>query len=279
MMADREGRLEDRPKRIKGELFPYDSIDVEPLLAELEQWGFIERYTADGKKVIAVVSFIDHQAPHGTEKDSDLPDKNGFYTVNERNPKNGLVTGNKRNTGNNDAITVNPPLFNDAITVNPPFDNALNPDSLNPDSLNQKQTLSSSQANIDDEAVQTELGRVIETKQPSGKARKPTTQVTEVFDFWRETLGHERAQLDPTRHKKIADTLKAGYSVDDLKAAILGCSLTPHNMGINDRNERYDGLHIIFKPDNVDRFISRGTSKNVVNINTRQPEEPRRRCV
>ena len=34
MLADREGRLEDRPKRIKGELLPYDSIEVEPLLVE-----------------------------------------------------------------------------------------------------------------------------------------------------------------------------------------------------------------------------------------------------
>ena len=41
MLADREGRMEDRPKRIKGELLPYDSIDVDPLLEELARWGFI----------------------------------------------------------------------------------------------------------------------------------------------------------------------------------------------------------------------------------------------
>ena len=33
-LADREGRLEDRPKRIKGDLFPFDNVDVDPLLAD-----------------------------------------------------------------------------------------------------------------------------------------------------------------------------------------------------------------------------------------------------
>ncbi|MCX8018393.1 MAG: hypothetical protein N2690_10910, partial [Rhodocyclaceae bacterium] len=29
MMADRDGRLEDRPKRIKAELLPFDAVDVD----------------------------------------------------------------------------------------------------------------------------------------------------------------------------------------------------------------------------------------------------------
>ncbi len=38
--------------------------------------------------------------------------------------------------------------------------------------------------------------------------------------------------------------------------AIIGCSLTPFNMGDNPRGQRYDGLNIIFKDaDNIDRFI------------------------
>ena len=61
MLADREGRLENRPKRIKGELFPFDTIDVVPLLDELEQAGLIRRYEVDGKKVIAVVKFSKHR--------------------------------------------------------------------------------------------------------------------------------------------------------------------------------------------------------------------------
>jgi len=95
MLADREGRLEDRPKRIKGELFPYDNLEIEPCLDELEQWGFIERYVADGKKVIVILNFLEHQSPHGKEQDSELPDKDGSYTVHERTEK-GLSIGKKK---------------------------------------------------------------------------------------------------------------------------------------------------------------------------------------
>lgn len=73
-LADREGRLEDRPKRIKGELFAFDSIEVEPLLAELVRGKFIHRYTApDGRGLIQVMQFSKHQNPHHREPESDLP--------------------------------------------------------------------------------------------------------------------------------------------------------------------------------------------------------------
>ena len=51
-IADREGRLLDRPKRIKAEVFPYDEIDVEPLLASLNEAGFIRRYSANEASII-----------------------------------------------------------------------------------------------------------------------------------------------------------------------------------------------------------------------------------
>ena len=38
-LADREGRLVDRPKRIKAELFPYDDADVDVLLSALAARG------------------------------------------------------------------------------------------------------------------------------------------------------------------------------------------------------------------------------------------------
>jgi len=121
-LADREGRLENRPKRIKLELLPFDSVVVGQALVELEQHGFIERYEASGLQVIHILNFSKHQSPHGTERDSHLPGKDGALTVNKRG-KNGYVLGNQQ-------------LDNSALTVNPPLDNALNPDSLNPDSPN-----------------------------------------------------------------------------------------------------------------------------------------------
>jgi hypothetical protein len=58
MLADREGRMEDRPKRIKGELFPFDSIEVDPLLVELERWSFIRRYEVAGTKFIQIMAKV-----------------------------------------------------------------------------------------------------------------------------------------------------------------------------------------------------------------------------
>ncbi len=72
-LADRDGRLEDRPKRIKGELFRYDSVEVEPMLVELAHYGFILRYQVDGVSVIQVIEFMKHQNPHHREADSALP--------------------------------------------------------------------------------------------------------------------------------------------------------------------------------------------------------------
>jgi hypothetical protein len=74
MMADREGRLEDRPLRIKAQAFPYrDGLDVDPMLVWLSEHGFIVRYVVDGNRYIQVCKFSEHQKPHQNEKDSVIP--------------------------------------------------------------------------------------------------------------------------------------------------------------------------------------------------------------
>jgi hypothetical protein len=73
MMADREGRLEDRPKRLKAELFPFDSVEVEPLLVELDRHELISRYTVNGLDLIQILAFRKHQNPHHREPESVLP--------------------------------------------------------------------------------------------------------------------------------------------------------------------------------------------------------------
>ena len=73
-LADKEGRLEDRPLRIKADTFPYrDGIDVNRYLTELHRLEFIRRYTERGVAVIQVLAFKIHQSPHHTEKASVLP--------------------------------------------------------------------------------------------------------------------------------------------------------------------------------------------------------------
>lgn len=72
-MADRAGRMEDRPKQIKMELMPSDSVDCDALLGQLEAIGMIERYQVDGKRYLHVVNFTKHQNPHRDEKASTVP--------------------------------------------------------------------------------------------------------------------------------------------------------------------------------------------------------------
>ena len=72
-MADREGRLECRPKRIKAEVLPYDNCNIDKLLNILVSKNFITIYTVDKADYILIPSFKKHQNPHIKEAASVLP--------------------------------------------------------------------------------------------------------------------------------------------------------------------------------------------------------------
>jgi hypothetical protein len=79
-IADREGRLEDRPKRIKAALLPYDDCDVDELLNQLAIHQFICRYTVNGDLFIQVQTFSKHQNPHIKEQASTIPEPDMHQT-------------------------------------------------------------------------------------------------------------------------------------------------------------------------------------------------------
>lgn len=85
-LADKEGRLEDRPMRIKAEVFPYDNIDVKDLLSSLSEKGFIKRYEILGQSVIQILNFVKHQHIHNKEQDSELPEYKEEYKLQEKPP-------------------------------------------------------------------------------------------------------------------------------------------------------------------------------------------------
>jgi hypothetical protein len=66
-LADKNGNLENRPKLIKAEVFPHDTIDVATLLSELAQNNLIILYESDGKKYIHIPSWNKHARPHPNE--------------------------------------------------------------------------------------------------------------------------------------------------------------------------------------------------------------------
>lgn len=77
-IADKAGRLEDRPRRIKAALFPYEDItgeEVEGMLSALASGPdpFIVRYVVESCPLIQVVNWERHQSPYHREKESILP--------------------------------------------------------------------------------------------------------------------------------------------------------------------------------------------------------------
>lgn len=78
-VTDREGRVQDRPKRLRLTLFPGDAdVTSEVINGWLWQLAehperFIVRYEVDGERFIEVGNFTTHQRPHPKESLSEIP--------------------------------------------------------------------------------------------------------------------------------------------------------------------------------------------------------------
>lgn len=75
--ADRRGILEDRPKYLKTVVLPYDTADVDTMLRDLADRGFIVRYVVDGRRLMSIPRLVHHQHFHKDERCSDLPGPGG----------------------------------------------------------------------------------------------------------------------------------------------------------------------------------------------------------
>ena len=73
LIADRDGRLEDRPKKVKMQVFPADNYDVDPMLQQLADARLIVRYEVDSTRYISIPAWSKHQNPHVKEKESTIP--------------------------------------------------------------------------------------------------------------------------------------------------------------------------------------------------------------
>lgn len=84
-----------------------------------------------------------------------------------------------------------------------------------------------------------------------------STDVVEVFAYWCSVMGSPKSKLDDKRHALISKALKLGYTIEQIKASIDGCARTPYNMGLNDRNTKYNSLGLILRDaDHIERFMS-----------------------
>lgn len=112
--ADKQGRFEWRPAKMKAKIFPYDLLnngEITVMLRLLNDLGRIKHYLVDGVEYGWIPKFSKHQHPHHTEKCSELPEFKKEFEINGE-------------------LTVKQPLINGD---NP--SDSLIPDSLIPDSL------------------------------------------------------------------------------------------------------------------------------------------------
>ncbi|QHQ14550.1 hypothetical protein GMW39_00815 [Pectobacterium parmentieri] len=72
-IADREGRGEDRPKKIKVLVLPFDDVNIDELMQCLNDKGFIRRYEANGERYFQINNWAKHQNPHHKEIASVIP--------------------------------------------------------------------------------------------------------------------------------------------------------------------------------------------------------------
>ncbi len=128
MLADREGRLEDRPKRIGAQALPFDrDADVPAMLDDLAAAGFITRYTVDGLALILIDKFSKHQSPHIREQNSSLP---APLTSQDEIQICATRAVTEHNLGSDKAVPCTNP---GSVEASPRSPDSLIPDSLIPD--------------------------------------------------------------------------------------------------------------------------------------------------
>jgi hypothetical protein len=88
-IADREGRLEDRPVKIQAAVLPYDHINVDKALAELAAAGFVHRYSVGEQHYIQICTWRKHQRPHPREEGSTIPAEGSTKVNHEDAPGSG----------------------------------------------------------------------------------------------------------------------------------------------------------------------------------------------
>ncbi len=178
LLADREGRLEDRPMRIKAEIFPYrEGLNVNAMLDWLQSQGFIVRYSAGGVSCIFILEFRKHQNPHKNETESELP------SPDERDDESEDIGRELECLGTTSEKIGTAPA--DSL-----FSDSLIPDSLNSDSL------SSAGGAV---ALPAEPAPRKQTKAEKQQSNAPTAQTWQAY----ANAYRERYKVAPVRNATV----------------------------------------------------------------------------
>ena len=223
-LADHEGRLEDRPDRIKAEILPYDDVDVDSMLYDLYERLFIRRYEADGHRFIDIPKFLEHQNPHKREREkpSTIP---VFSEESARPGKSGVVPG-KGGSGS-------------GITGSSPADSLfLIPDSLVPrtDSLVLK------------ERVPAVLMALVDESKPF------QNQVVQVWNIFAEKYGLSVVKIVSTK-RKSAVTARMRDKDFDFLSILREIAQSDFLKGTNDRGWKADFDFVFLSANNFIKIL------------------------
>lgn len=221
-VADRNGVLEDKPRKVKAQVLPYDDADVEAMLDQLVTAGFLKRFQVKGQSYLHIPSFEKHQNPHRGEK--------VLYPAPDQH----------------DASTVSAPDKYGASTVLAPDQHSASPDE-------------SGKMN-DESGKMNEDGRGPANPPPPAdddpelpEEQGPTPD--EILDAWNEAMG-AKARMTKKRRASIKTRLADSWWRDNWQEALLKARGSPFLTGDNDRGWKAD-LDFFLKPDTVTK-ISEG---------------------
>jgi len=193
-LADKKGRLEDRPRRIHVSCLPYDQVNVDSTLDQLQINGFIHRYADDNGAYIQIINWDRHQSPHYKETDSVIPDP---PKIIKKNQDDSQRCANVDSTSSQRRVNQSASCPPDSLNLIPDSLNLI-PDSLNSDSLN-----SDTKKRIKTARTETPASNApAKIKKTSAKA--PTTETWNAY----KSAYFERYGTEPVRNASVNAKLK-----------------------------------------------------------------------
>lgn len=235
--ADDNGVLPKSHPRLKMQIFPGDECSIADLCKltfELESAGLILDYCVGKEKFWLIIGFKKHQKIEKPTYRFPLPNYMDASPIASR-----LVgeDSSNINVGVETSSTIDTELLTDKLQINQPGNG------------------------MEGSVMDINISKVAEETLPVS-SHETADIISQVFNYWRVVLKHSKAKLDATRRKKIIAAIKLGFSFEELKQAIDGCSRSPFHMGSNDQGRKYDDINLIFRnAAKIEMFI--GLSINV----------------
>ncbi len=125
--------------------------------------------------------------------------------------------------------------------------------------------------NLDGNIIESSLENTKEIISDCNNKSLASNNITEIFEHWKIIMEQPKAILDKNRKLLISKAIKLGYSIEQLKLAITGCSKSPFHMGDNQQKQMHNGLDLILRnAEKIEKFINID-SQNITN-DTRNTE-------